>query len=120
MKRIFVLVFVVVSFLAADSSAQRTCSRCGGVVRSQQYGQSAGVVRQWGSGQKLQVAIASAQYRAARGIRGHCHIERGHRAGVGWSTGNPTPATCYWNQRNRGAYASVRGRNGHFYSTLIL
>lgn len=108
--------------MASLAQAQAHCARCGGYHLQQMYyqQQSPGVIQQWGSGQKLQVAIASAQYRAARGIRGHSYIDRGRRSGVGWSTSNRAPRTCYWGQRHRGAYASVRGRDGYYYGTLIL
>jgi hypothetical protein len=64
-------------------------------------------------------ALASATYRAQHGIKGHCSIDiRAGKAGVGWASSNSQPRTCYWNERHRGAYAVVRGRDG-WYSTLI-
>lgn len=132
MRRIFcVFLFVVLVTLADASLAQQVCGRCGGYVMArptayvgQGYAQQqrpANVAAMWGSGRKLEVAYRSASYRAARGIRGHASsIERGYKCGVGWSTGDSTPRTCFWGQRNQGAYVSVRGRNGYYYSTLIL
>lgn len=66
-------------------------------------------------GNAYQVALASAQYRAANGIRNHSPIERGHRSGVGFSTFNPNPTTCLGVGGN---YAVVRGSDG-WYSTKI-
>jgi hypothetical protein len=65
------------------------------------------------------IALRSAQYRAAHGIKGHCSIEMGRNAGVGWSSHDPNPRTCFWERRHQGAYASVRGADG-WYSTLVL
>lgn len=62
------------------------------------------------------VALASATYRAMNGIKGHSFHERGRTAGVGWSTSNPQPATCFG---RRGEYVSIRGHDG-WYSTSIL
>ena len=63
------------------------------------------------------VAHASATYRAQNGIKGHCSIERGHTAGVGYASNNPNPRTCF--NESRGAYAVVRGRDG-WYATKIV
>ena len=90
--------------------------------REQSYvGGSSNITASWGSGRAYQVALQSAQYRAARGIRGHSYIDKGcgMSNGVGWSTSNPRPPTCFWSQRNRGAYVAVRGRGG-YYGTLVL
>jgi hypothetical protein len=65
------------------------------------------------------IALRSAQYRAANGIKGHCSIEMGRNAGVGWSSHDPNPRTCFWERRHQGSYASVRGADG-WYSTLVL
>lgn len=68
-------------------------------------------------GSAYDVALASAQYRAANRIRGHAmHIESGYSTGVGFSTFNDNPATCYGVGGN---YVSVRGPDG-WYSTKVL
>jgi hypothetical protein len=65
------------------------------------------------------IALASATYRARRGIKGHCHIDSRHKSGVGWASHNSTPRTCFWHLRSQGGYAVVRGRDG-YYASLIL
>lgn len=107
--------------LLLSSVAQAQCPVCGRFHNQPTVRAAGNVAVQWGSGRALQTAIAASQYRAARGIKGHCSIDMrsGHAAGVGWSSYRNTPPTCYWNRRSRGAYASVRGRDG-WYSTLIL
>lgn len=109
--------------LVVSSLAQAQCPRCGQFhpPYGRQAVQTSVVVNQWGSGRALQIAVAASQYRAARGIKGHCGIDArsGKSTGVGWSSYRSSPPTCYWERRNRGAYASVRGRDG-WYSTLVL
>lgn len=66
------------------------------------------------------VALRSATERARLGIKGHLlSIERaaGKAVGVGWSSSNPNPATCYNNRA--GDYVSIRGRDG-WYATKIV
>ncbi len=126
--RSFVLLVLAVLFSAIFSGPVLSqdvyfCQKCGKyhlVPASVQYAQSASVVQSWGSGYALQVAIQSATYRAQKGIKGHSVIDlrSGRRNGVGWASHNSAPATCYWAERNRGAYASVRGRDG-WYSALV-
>ena len=67
------------------------------------------------SGNAYQVAMASAQYRAANGIHGHTGIESGRTSGVGWSSFDSTPNTCLGVGGN---YAVVRGRDG-WYATKV-
>lgn len=62
------------------------------------------------------IALASAQYRAARGIHGHSPIDMQHTSGVGYASHDSTPMTCLGDSGP--TYASVRGRDG-FYATLI-
>jgi hypothetical protein len=62
-----------------------------------------------------QQALASAQYRAVNRIRGHSYLDTNRTSGVGWSTSDPTPATCLG--RGGSAYAVVRGDDGYFYAT---
>ena len=68
-----------------------------------------------------QLALRSAQYRAANGIKGHSQVDMssGRMNGVGWSSFNSQPETCFWERRNSGAYAVARGSDG-WYATLIL
>lgn len=124
-----VVLAVILSCVATVAYGQQ-CQRCGRVI-SQSVSYGGNVVAAWGSGAKLERALRSAQYRAARGISGHCYVERGTNSGVGYAWGrnaDRTPATCYgatdsvirWRVSRGGAYASVRGRNGAYYSTLIL
>jgi hypothetical protein len=117
----FVLCLALV-LCCSQAFAQVRCPKCGRVhsVQSTRTFQSSGVVQSWGSGYELQIAIQSATYRAQNGIKGHSRVDlgSGRRNGVGWSTNNPQPATCFWGERKRGAYASVRGRDG-FYSALV-
>ena len=56
------------------------------------------------------VAQQSADYRAANGIKGHTHFESGHTAGVGYSSFNAHPATCF--NYMGGDYKVARGRDG--------
>lgn len=64
-----------------------------------------------------QVALASAQYRAANRIKGHVlSIEGGYATGVGYSSYNSQPRTCYGVGGN---YVSVQGADG-WYSTKVL
>ena len=107
----FLLSLVVVLGIANAASAQ-VCPKCGRVHSMQLSASSS----------HYSIALQSATYRAQNGIKGHVlSIERqaGSRVGVGWSTHNPNPATCFWGERSRGQYAVVRGRDG-YYSTLIL
>lgn len=67
-------------------------------------------------GSAYQVALASAQYRAANGIRHHSAIERGYTSGVGFSTYSSTPMTCLGAGGSN--YAVVRGSDG-WYATKI-
>lgn len=67
-------------------------------------------------GNAYQVALASAQARAASGRRGHHPLESGYTTGVGFSTFDPNPRTCYGVGGN---YAVVRGADG-WYSTKVL
>jgi hypothetical protein len=68
-------------------------------------------------GSAYEVALASAQYRAANRIRGHAYdIEAGYTTGVGFHTDNENPRTCYGVGGN---YVSVRGPDG-WYSTKVL
>lgn len=67
-------------------------------------------------GSKYQVALASAQARAASRRKGHMmSIEAGYTTGVGFSTFDPTPNTCFGVGGN---YAVVRGIDG-WYSTKV-
>lgn len=121
MIRFLLCLALVLSSSQAFGQAQ--CPKCGrihSVQQSSRVFQSSGVVQSWGSGYELQIAIQSATYRAQNGIKGHSRVDlgSGRRNGVGWSTNNSQPATCFWGERNRGAYASVRGRDG-FYSALV-
>jgi hypothetical protein len=116
--------WVAISEPVVASSACPQCGRvhAGPVARVASHAAStAGVVASWGSGRAYQVALESARYRAANGIKGHSRVDlnSGMSNGVGWSTGNSTPVTCFWERRNQGAYVSVRGRDG-WYSTLVL
>lgn len=70
----------------------------------------------YGGGSRYDVAMRSARYRASRGIKGHCSIEMGFTAGVGWSSFDSFPATCLG--RGGANYAVVRGRDG-WYATKI-
>jgi hypothetical protein len=65
------------------------------------------------------IAHASATARAALGLKGHHAIDlsSGRRVGVGFSTNNPNPRTCFHGMP--GEYASVRGRDG-WYATLVV
>jgi len=63
------------------------------------------------------VAQQSADYRAANGIKGHTRFESGRMAGVGFSSFNSNPATCFNNMG--GDYAVARGRDG-WYATRIV
>lgn len=70
-------------------------------------------------------ALASAQYRAAHRIHGHCYLDMGSnlmrgghggRSGVGWSSSDSQPTTCLG--RGGSGYAVVRGADG-WYATKI-
>ena len=63
-----------------------------------------------------EIALASAQYRAANRIHGHSYIDRKHTSGVGWSTHNPRPMTCLGVGGSN--YAVARGSDG-FYASKI-
>ena len=66
------------------------------------------------------IALRSATERAMRGIKGHLSsIERqaGKRVGVGWSSHNPNPSTCFNNLP--GDYAVARGRNGYYATKIV-
>lgn len=68
-------------------------------------------------GNAYQVALASAQLRASTRRKGHAmSIEAGYTTGVGFSTFDPTPSTCFGVGGN---YAVVRGADG-WYSTKVL
>jgi hypothetical protein len=67
------------------------------------------------SASAYQVALASAQYRAANCIHGHTRIERGRTSGVGYSSFDATPTTCLGVGGN---YAVARGRDG-WYATKV-
>lgn len=118
----FILILALM-LCGSQAFAQSRCPNCGRVHSVQQPArafQSSGVVQSWGSGYELQIAIQSAIYRAQNGIKGHSRVDlgSGRRNGVGWSSHNSQPATCFWGERNRGAYASVKGRDG-YYSALV-
>jgi hypothetical protein len=99
---------------------QPVCSNCQpSVSASVSVNIGAGVSAQWGPPHLAAIALQSARYRAARRIKGHCHIDMQHTSGVGWASHNSTPRTCYWEKRNVGGYAAVRGADG-WYSALIL
>ena len=61
-----------------------------------------------------QRALASAQYRADRCIKGHTRLDM--PGAVGFSTSNPMPRTC-WGVGGRN-YAVVRGRDGWYASKV--
>ena len=61
-------------------------------------------------------ALASAQYRAANGIRGHTHLDTHRTSGVGWASHNSMPSTCLGVGVIGQDYAVVQGADG-FYST---
>ena len=66
------------------------------------------------------IALRSATERAMRGIKGHLSsIERqaGKRVGVGWSSHNPNPSTCFNNLP--GDYAVARGRDGYYATKIV-
>ncbi len=66
------------------------------------------------------IALRSATERAMRGIKGHLSsIERqtGKRVGVGWSSNNPNPSTCFNNLP--GDYAVARGRDGYYATKIV-
>lgn len=72
---------------------------------------------------KYQIALASAQYRAARGIRGHVaslELVGGIReSGVGFASHDSNPATCLGRPgRTTAVCAVVRGIGG-WYSTCV-
>lgn len=68
-------------------------------------------------GNAYQVALASATERARTGRKGHLmSVEAGYTTGVGYSSFNPNPTTCYGVGGN---YAVVRGADG-WYSTKVL
>jgi len=67
------------------------------------------------SASAYQVALASAQYRAANGIHGHTGIESGRTSGVGYSSFDSTPTMCLGVGGN---YAVARGRDG-WYATKV-
>jgi len=69
-----------------------------------------------GTGNGYEIALRSAQYRAANGIHGHTAIESGQTSGVGWSTSNPQPMTCLGVDGEN--YAVARGRDG-WYATKV-
>lgn len=63
-----------------------------------------------------QTALASAQFRAANRIHGHCHIDSQTNSGVGWASHDAMPTTCLG--RGGEGYAVVRGVDG-WYATKI-
>jgi len=63
------------------------------------------------------LAQQSANYRAANGIKGHTRFEDGRMAGVGYSSFNSNPATCFNNMG--GDYKVAQGRDG-WYATRII
>ncbi len=66
------------------------------------------------------IALRSATERARLGIKGHLlSIERlaGRAVGVGWSSHNPNPATCFNNRP--GDYAVARGRDGYYATKIV-
>jgi len=63
-----------------------------------------------------QTALASAQYRAANRIHGHCHIDSQTTSGVGWASHDSMPTTCLG--KGGEGYAVVRGVDG-WYATKI-
>lgn len=65
-----------------------------------------------------QVALASATQRAAMRRKGHLmSVEAGHTVGVGWSSFDSQPNTCFG--RGGDGYAVVRGADG-WYSTKVV
>jgi hypothetical protein len=63
-----------------------------------------------------QQALASAQYRAANRIKGHCSLDSHTTSGVGWSSNSTMPNTCLGIGGH--GYAVVQGVDG-FYATKI-
>ena len=87
----------------ACGCANCKCAECncgGAAVESSTYGQ----------------ALASAQYRAANGIKGHTHLDTHRTSGVGWASHNSMPSTCLGVGVIGHDYAVVQGADG-FYST---
>jgi len=117
--------FLVLATGASPSYSQTVCPRCGRVHQARQTSIGGDVVVAFGNPKLIQQALASARYRAARGITGHCSIDTSHRgfrmSGVGWASDNPRPRTCYsqYTHSPNAAYVSVRGRRG-YYSTLLI
>lgn len=60
-----------------------------------------------------QQALASAQYRAANRIHGHCYLDTHRTSGVGWATSNPKPNTCLGGD-NGSTYAVAQGADGWY------
>ena len=102
---------------ASCSGVAAPVASCGGVPTNQQP-TLAPLIGKKSSNSNYQIALRSAQYRAAHGIKRHTTIESNRlgEAGVGWSPFDPTPETCLGTGGS--GYAVARGRDG-WYSTKV-
>ena len=109
---------VIVAAPSSDCGGQASVCNCGCELTGCDCGRSQcqPTLAPQMTSDAYQIALRSAQYRAANGIKGHTAIESGRTSGVGWSTHNPRPMTCLGNTDP--SFAVVRGRDG-FYSTVV-
>lgn len=98
------------SFNAPPAAPKATGCACGCSMGDCNCQQAAGT-------QAFSVSQQSANYRAANRIKGHTRFEAGRMAGVGFSSFNPNPATCFNNMG--GQYSVARGSDG-WYATRIV